>query len=268
MLSFLQSLLPRLKKFSQSLDQKELFIDKPWVLIDEDGQQQTYIFRRGGELLMSLDGQVRMGTWDYIASAQSLLIDRGADKLLLNHLFFTEALLILARDGKADSKFVLANRQLIPDLDVERYLRVLEAKEMMQMRGLTGSVITTQLQQSSVKTGTGLTLEFFSLNSIISVGDAVYAEGKPASDGRYLTEEGWGMVAKDGCVANIFWPKKYKLQTGEDIIVESNSKKSDINIGANVFQINDASISDGKYNVVGVGRVRIANGRVAGFPLL
>ena len=82
MLYFLQNLLPRLRQFSQSLDQAELFVDKPWVLIDEDGQQQTYIFRRGGELLMSLDGRVQMGSWEYIAPAQSLLVDRVADKLL------------------------------------------------------------------------------------------------------------------------------------------------------------------------------------------
>ena len=79
MLNFITNLLPRLRQFSQSLDQAELFVDKPWVLLDEDGQQQTYIFQRGGKLIMSLDGKVQMGTWEYIAAAQRLLIDRGAD---------------------------------------------------------------------------------------------------------------------------------------------------------------------------------------------
>lgn len=265
MMSFIQNLLPRLRNFSQSLDQTELFVDKPWVLIDEDGQQQTYIFRRGGELLMSLDGQVQMGSWDYIAPAQSLLINRGVDRLLLNHFFFTDALLVLARDGRPESKFVLANRQLIPDLNIESYLRVLEAKQSVQLKS-SSSLISPVLRFSTKTTG-GFSLEFLTKNGAITIDDAAFVEDKPAQDGRYVSEKNWGVVIKEGLVKSIFWPKQYSFKTGQKIIVDCQGKNIAPNFSERVFWLSGVPVEDGKYNIEGVGKVRIRGGCIDGFPL-
>ena len=214
MFAFLQNLLPRLRQFSQSLDQTELFVDKPWVLIDEDGRQQTYIFRRSGELLMSLDGHVQMGKWDYIAPAQSLLIDRGVDKLLLNHFFFTDALLVLARDGKADSKFVLANRQLIPDLNVEKYLLAFERNPKTiseQKKGLATNRITVRSRHKMIN---GTVMIFESSGSRVNVGDFAIVNEKPALNGRYVTDSGYGLQVFDGVITSIYWARTFKFNSG------------------------------------------------------
>src|SRR5690625_2626021 len=96
---YLSNLLPRLKQFSQSLDQIELIVDQPWVFIDNNLNQQKYIFKRNGELIMSYNGSVTVGQWEYISSARSLLIDRKTDKILLNQNFINNAVMILKRDG-------------------------------------------------------------------------------------------------------------------------------------------------------------------------
>ncbi|MCI1188969.1 hypothetical protein MON38_16220 [Hymenobacter sp. DH14] len=266
MLGFLQTLLPRLRQFNQSLEQVELFVDKPWVLIDEDGRQQTYIFRRSGDLLMSLDGQVQMGNWEYIAPAQSILIDRKVDKLLLNHLFFTDALLILARDGKPESRFVLANRQLIPDLNVGEYLRTLEVRNAINLD--KPNTALSEVHKSSATTSQGVRLDFFGRDAKVSSGDAAYVNDERAPDGRYITEEKWGVYISNGLVEKVFWPEKYRLAYGHDesIIIDCDEAGVKPKLSNRVFTVNGEVVADEKYLIVGSGPIRVKKGIIDGFP--
>ena len=120
---YLSNLLPRLQEYSLSLDKKEVFVEKPWVIVDENLNQQKYIFRRDGELIMSLNGTVKIGSWEYIAAAKSLLINRIQDKILLNQFFIDPAVMVLKKDGFKDENLIMANEILIPDLDVTTYLK-------------------------------------------------------------------------------------------------------------------------------------------------
>lgn len=122
MQAYLNQLLPRIRQFSETLDKKELLIDQPWVLINDDGNKQQYIFERDGKLIMSLNGQVQYGRWRYISAAKSLIIDREKDSLLLNHEFFTDGVCILKRDGNIDKPWMLVNERIVPDLNIKSYL--------------------------------------------------------------------------------------------------------------------------------------------------
>jgi hypothetical protein len=130
MIQYIQNLLPRLQQFSQRLDHIENFVDKPWVLIDEEGNRHIYIFQRNQSLIMSLNGKVQVGKWEYIQAAKSLLIDRQIDKILLNNAFVEKGLMILRMDGSPDRPWVLANETEIPDLDVPRYLKELMIRKL------------------------------------------------------------------------------------------------------------------------------------------
>ncbi|MCF1713032.1 hypothetical protein L0U88_00130 [Flavihumibacter sp. RY-1] len=123
MLVWLKNLLPRLEAISKSLDQQELFIDQPWIFTDESGNRHQYIFMRPNELVLSVNGSVILGTWKYISAARSLLIDTTVEKLLLNHAFIDEGVLILKKDGTTDIPFILVNERVIPDLNLEDYLK-------------------------------------------------------------------------------------------------------------------------------------------------
>lgn len=91
--------------------------------IDEDGNKETYIFKRNGELVLSFNGTASVGKWEILIAANSLLIDRGIDKLLLKHDFIDNALMVLKRDDFQTSPFVLMNSNTIPDLNAEKYLK-------------------------------------------------------------------------------------------------------------------------------------------------
>ena len=122
---YLNNLISRLKEYSVTLDKKEIFLEMPWVIIDDNLNQQKYIFKRNGDLVMSLNGQVSLGKWEYLPAARSLLIDRIKDKILLNQNFIDPAVMILKKDGFKDENLIMANEILIPDLDVANYLKKL-----------------------------------------------------------------------------------------------------------------------------------------------
>lgn len=123
MLVWLKNLLPRLESISKSLDQQELFIDQPWIFTDESGNRHQYIFMRSNELVLSVNGSVILGTWKLLSAAKSLLIDTTSEKLLLKHAFIDEGVMILKKDGIADTPFILVNERIIPDLNFYDYLK-------------------------------------------------------------------------------------------------------------------------------------------------
>jgi hypothetical protein len=120
---YIENLLPRLKEFSQSLDRKEIFIDTPWITIDENNNKQKYIFQRDGSLIMSLNGEVQIGKWEYLSVAKSILIDRIKDKILLNQYFVHASIMVLKLDGTSENNLILANEHVIPDYNVQEFLK-------------------------------------------------------------------------------------------------------------------------------------------------
>ncbi|WP_373549314.1 hypothetical protein [Haliscomenobacter sp.] len=166
MLSYIENILPRIKQFSATLERKEFFVDTPWVIIDDQKKQQKYIFRRNGDLIMSLNGTVSLGHWEYISAARSLLIDRINDKILLNQNFVDPAVMVLNLDGHKDGYFILANELLIPDLDVSGYLQ--------RLYYLKNNIATRKLKS-------GEFLELITFSGITS-GSTVAINGQPVSD--------------------------------------------------------------------------------------
>lgn len=124
MYEYLKNLLPRAKQFSKDLDEKELFNDKHWILMDDEGKKATYVFQREG-LIVSLSGVPRIGTWEYISAAKSLLLTVGDDKAFLSFSFFNNALFVLKKDDDAETPWILVNKNVIPDLNIEKYLNSL-----------------------------------------------------------------------------------------------------------------------------------------------
>jgi hypothetical protein len=171
---YLQNLLPRLRQFSQSLEKKELLVDQPWILTGDVPNKQQFIFRRDGTLIQSVNGDVETGTWEYIAAAQSLLIQSNSIKILLNHAFFDKGVLLLKKDGSPDNPWILANERIIPDLDVETYLKNLVAKKQ---------------KYGWLKLDTGEEIEFEDpFSSGIKQGVVVKHNGAGMQDGTYEAE--------------------------------------------------------------------------------
>jgi len=253
---YLKKLFPRIKEFSLSLEKKEVFIDIPWVWVNGDNTQQKFIFKRNGELIMSLNGQVTIGKWEYIHSAKCLLIDRIHDKILLNHGFFDEAVMILKMDGLNGENFILANEQLIPDLDIEKYLKDLYySKNNIKIWHLENG------QPLEIHNSGALDHYYFGSKATIDM--------KEIPNGTYKSRIGNKIEIQDSKVQNVFKYAKVDLNDGLKIVIEyaipylSFLKELPFETGNKVFLEDGITpLQSGKYKVKPFQSFKVEGGKI------
>jgi len=229
MKEYLSHLLPRLIQFSESLDSKELLVDQPWVYVDQSRNKQRYIFKRDGKLIMSLNGDVRVGSWEYISSTGALLIDWGHEKILVIQRFIDRGVLFLKKDSFFEDPFLLVNEKIVGDLDIERYLRAL---------------LITRSGRNCVPLDGGMVLEYE--NGFLAKGSQVYFNNKPANTGTYTSKDGVITIAvEEGRVTELRYERKYP--TREGLITVSQNYPYNVAIGDNVMKLSRPA-PDGVYN--------------------
>lgn len=176
MRAYLKSISGQLRNFSQSLDKTAILIEKPWAMIDGENEMQKLIFKKDKELVLSRNGKVTMGSWDYFPEARSILINRGTDSILCNEAFVNESVMILKMDGTQDHFFALANENRIPDLDVFGYLSRLKEASL-------------NIRKFKLNDGNMLEISFVSHNvriDYLKPGLRVFQGGEPAKEGKYF----------------------------------------------------------------------------------
>jgi hypothetical protein len=109
MRTYLLDIIPKIKRFSKKLDDLTILTNQHWVVIDEETDiKVVFIFREeGNQLLISSDGKIEKGTWEYLGN-NSILIDRKDGSFLFKHGFIDDYILALKIDGK-DEYALLVN---------------------------------------------------------------------------------------------------------------------------------------------------------------
>ena len=246
---YLQNTVKGLKNFSKSLDKKSILVDKPWALIDSDLEIQKLIFKKNKELIMSKDGQVNMGKWDYLPEAKSLLIDRGKDTILCNEGFIDEGVMVLKMDGANNNFFVLANENIVPDLDAYSYLRKLRYRNLnITTRKLTDGKVLEIIQEKDEWNNP-------------KIGNQVTIDADDVSDGIYKTDKSnRKYIVKSSRIASIIHEVTYKTKNEIEIMVEQNDQYS-YSKGENVW-VNGVQAVDGEYKVIGGRNIIVEKGRI------
>ncbi|MFZ4402332.1 MAG: hypothetical protein ACOYO1_20060 [Bacteroidales bacterium] len=246
MKEYLQHLVTELKNFSKTLDKTSILVDKPWALIDSDFEMQKLIFKKDKQLIMSKDGQVTMGAWDYLPEAKSLLIDRGVDKILCNECFIDEGVMILKMDGLNTNFFIMANENIVPDLDVYNYLK--------QLRYVKLNIHTCKLAD-------GKYLEFVHRNEIADhhIGDQVTIESQAVEDGSYKTiEPNFKFIIKNSIIIAFIHEVFFKTKDGLEIMIEQRNQY-EYDKGDKVW-LNGNKAPDGKYRIIERPNIEVKEG--------
>ena len=235
MYEYLRNILPRVKQYSRDLDVKELFNDKHWVLVDDDGKRATYVFERDGGLVVSLSGHPKDGSWRYVSAAKSLYLKvDGQEPAFLNFNFFNDALFILKKDDDAETPWVLINKNVIPDLNVKKYLNSLlpeeERPDLHVELELENGIILSVLRVKSLQSHY-IGFKVFSLDN------------GPVSDGVYaLKNEPKAVEIKGAIIKRYFNIVSYLTKDGQLTIY---LKYADFPaIGDYVFFNSNANITD------------------------
>jgi hypothetical protein len=99
MRTFIADIIPKIQRFSQRLDDLTKLTNQHWVsLSDIEQTKRVYIFRANNQLLISDNGIVEKGSWEYLGN-NSLLLDTKNESYLLKHGFFDENVIALKLDS-------------------------------------------------------------------------------------------------------------------------------------------------------------------------
>jgi hypothetical protein len=129
MKTFILDIIPKIQKYSKKLDDITLLSNQHWVLMDSIGGSKTvFIFRLNNELLVSVDGKVKRGKWEYLGN-NSILIDLLNESFLYKHGFFDENVLALKSDNKNEFALLINENRFEGELNsVPKLVQFLEEK--------------------------------------------------------------------------------------------------------------------------------------------
>lgn len=248
---YLSDIIPRLKKFSATLDQSSFLVDKPWVVSNNSGSFDKLIFRRDGRVHLSSDGTVKDGTWEYLPEAQSLLIDYGETKKLYRHQYLDQAVLALKQDGSSseDAYFLLANENEIPDCDAEKYLQSLLYKKYNILTGL-------------LENGKSLEIHRGNAMSLPQIGMKVTIDNIDPKNGHYRSSDtGRTYEIKNGRIFRITEPVHYQTTDGLTLTIEQSYGESSA-VGDLVI-IDKKPAKTGKYKIGRLNVITVIDGIIS-----
>jgi hypothetical protein len=206
---YLKSIVKQLQNFSASLDKTSILIDKPWALIDDEFEMQKLIFKKDKELILSKNGQVQVGKWDYFPEAKSLLIDRNTDKILCNEAFIDKGVIILKLDGTENRFFMLANENIVPDLDAKKYLKQLRYQKLriVEANLSDGTILEIQQEEDQYVKA--------------QIGNPVSVNSETIDDGTYqLAEQNKYIEIQKGRIYKILTETTYTTPENQEIIIQ------------------------------------------------
>lgn len=107
MKTYLLDSLERFKRYSESLDAKTIICNKTWIVFNDNGIKETYIFQENGDLIISCNGLVTDGKWKYIPANKSLIISGNDQSYMLHPKFFDGIVFALLLDGTKEYSFMI-----------------------------------------------------------------------------------------------------------------------------------------------------------------
>lgn len=113
MKTYLLDILNRYKRFSETLDVKTILCNKSWLIFNDGGEKEVYIFQEDGSLIISFAGKVTQAKWQYLPVNKSLIISANEGAYMLHPAFVDEKVFALQQDGTDKFAFMIDERQSI-----------------------------------------------------------------------------------------------------------------------------------------------------------
>ena len=108
MKTYLFETLNRYKRFSESLDAKAVLSNKAWIVFNDEGEKQVYIFQEDGTVLITTNGIGSVKTWKYIPANKSIVINGDGNRfVMLRIAFVDENILAFQLDGTDRYAFMI-----------------------------------------------------------------------------------------------------------------------------------------------------------------
>lgn len=120
----IQIIFSQLIGFSHSLNDLFILLDHPWVVETNNlNQRIVYIFSSNKELVISTNGSVEIGRWEYYSNANSLLISTNQSQTLYSQIFIDDKVLLLKHDGGDQLTIFVNEKRKEDNFQIETYIQ-------------------------------------------------------------------------------------------------------------------------------------------------
>ena len=130
---YIKNIIPNIQKYGKKLSQKEYFVNKTWLLVNNDNNFIQYTFKKNYELIISLNGDVIKGKWE-ILTQNKILIDSTNGTVQLENLFLNQDIIVLLKPSINEELLILINEDVIRDRNPLTYLQELQIKKERQIK--------------------------------------------------------------------------------------------------------------------------------------
>lgn len=111
MKTYLLDILNKYNRLSENLDVKTILCNKAWLIFNDAGNKELYIFQEDGNLIASVNGNVHNGNWQYIPANKSIIISFKEQSYMLHPSFFDKTIFALQQDGTNKFAFMIDEQQ-------------------------------------------------------------------------------------------------------------------------------------------------------------
>lgn len=113
MKTYLLNLTNEIRNWSNTLDVKSILCSKSWLVFNEEGKKEVFIFETDGSLIISVDGKVTNACWKYIPVNSSLIITTdNKESFMLNPFSYDDKVLTLQLDGTNEYSVLIDEQEV------------------------------------------------------------------------------------------------------------------------------------------------------------
>jgi len=102
----------RIKRFSEKFDVSTTLCDKTWVVFNDTGERELYIFQPDGTAFITKNGIGIKGLWQWVSANQSLIINKNDNVIMLHPEYIDKTILALNVDGTNKIAFLIEEKHL------------------------------------------------------------------------------------------------------------------------------------------------------------
>lgn len=107
MKTYVLEVIKRIKRFSEKFDVSSTLCDKTWVVFNDTGERELYIFQPNGSVIITKNGVGIKGKWEWISTNKSLVINSNDKVIMLHPEYIDKTILALNLDGTQKMAFLI-----------------------------------------------------------------------------------------------------------------------------------------------------------------
>ena len=156
MKTYILDSINRIKRLGENLDAKTILCNKSWQIFNDTGEKELYIFQENGDILLSTNGIVSQGKWQYISANKSILISVKENSYMLHPSFSINNIMAMNLDGTERYMLMIEEKSLLALQlksleDLNQYLLSIENEDERKEKDKEYKKKEEELQKAAMK---------------------------------------------------------------------------------------------------------------------